>query len=83
MLNSAEYAEIKWDYDRISRTHFSRNYFHPDGMSFARSDALFPPPELAAIIGAEFEGQCRMLCYGRFPSWEEIQAHFLTLKDVL
>jgi len=43
MLKSAEYAAIKADYDQISRTHFSKSYFHPDDMSFARSDALFPP----------------------------------------
>ena len=43
MLKSAEYAAIKADYDQISRTHFSKSHFHPDDMSFARSDALFPP----------------------------------------
>ncbi len=29
MLNSGEYADIKADYDRISRAHFPRSYFHP------------------------------------------------------
>jgi predicted nucleotidyltransferase component of viral defense system len=48
MLNSAEYATIKYDYDRISRAHFPKSYFHPDGMNFAKSDALFPTPDLAA-----------------------------------
>jgi len=83
MLKSAEYAAIKADYDQISRTHFSKSYFHPDGMSFARSDALFPPPELAAIIGPEYEAQCRMLCYGPYPSWAEIQARLLEIRDLL
>jgi len=41
MLKSAEYGEIKADYDRISRAHFPRSYFHPDGMTFRNSDALF------------------------------------------
>jgi hypothetical protein len=41
MLQSAEYGEIKQDYDRISRTHFPGSYFYPDQMSFANSDALF------------------------------------------
>ncbi len=62
MLNSPEYAAIKTDYDQISRTHFSRSYFHPEGMSFARSDALFPPDKLSTAIGAEYDAQCRMLC---------------------
>ena len=83
MLNSPEYAAIKADYDQISRTHFPRSYFHPDGMSFARSDALFPPAELSAAISAEYEAQCRMLCYGPYPSWAETQARLLELRDLL
>jgi len=83
MLKSSEYAAIKADYDWISRTHFPRSYFYPDGMSFSRSDALFPPADLAAVIGAEYERQCRMLCYGPYPSWMEIQARLLELRGLL
>ncbi len=83
MLNSAEYATIKDDYDRISRAHFPKSYFHPDGMSFAKSDALFPTPDLAASIGPQYEAQCRMLCYGPFPKWTEVQALFLNLRVIL
>jgi len=61
MLSSAEYTAINEDYDRISRQHFQRSYFYPDGIRFANSDALFPPAELAATIAAEYEAQCRML----------------------
>ena len=46
MLQSEEYATIKADYDQISRAHFPKSYFHPDDMSFAKSDALFPPADL-------------------------------------
>jgi hypothetical protein len=83
MLRSEEYATIKSDYDQISRKHFPRSYFCPDGMCFARSDALFPPAELAAFIGQEYEGQCRMLCYGPYPSWKEVQARFLEMRELL
>ena len=83
MLQSSEYAAIKADYDRISRTHFPRSYFYPEGMRFSRSDALFPPPDLAAVIGAEYETQCQMLCYGPYPSWVEIQARLLELRELL
>jgi len=83
MLNSPEYAAIKTDYDQISRTHFPRRYFRPEGVSFARSDALFPPENLAATVGAEYEAQCRMLCYGPYPSWTEIQTRFLELRELL
>ncbi len=52
-------------------------------MRFAHSDALFPPPELAAVIGQEYEEQCRMLCYGAYSSWAEVQARFLELRNLL
>jgi len=83
MLESAEYPAIKADYDRISRAHFPKSYFHPDGMSFAKSDALFPPADLAATLGGEYEAQCRVLCYGPHPTWPKIQARFMELRDLL
>ncbi len=83
MLASEEYAEIKADYDRVSRTHFLQSYFHPAQMRFARSDALFPPQDLAATIGAEYEAQCRQLCYGPYPSWADVQTRFVELKELL
>jgi hypothetical protein len=46
MLSSEENGIIKADYDRISRAHFAKSYVAPPGMSFAQSDALFPPAEL-------------------------------------
>jgi hypothetical protein len=83
MLRSDEYATIKADYDRISRTYFPKSYFFPNQMRFARSDALFPPADLAAIIGAEYEAQCRMLCYGPYPSWAEVLARLAELQELL
>jgi len=83
MLQSAEYAAIKADYDSVSRTHFPRSYFFPDEMSFARSDALFPPPELATVIAAEYHAQCRMLCYGPHPTWDEVQRRLNELRAML
>lgn len=83
MLRSDEYAAIKADYDSISKAHFTKSYFYPDGMSFAHSDALFPPPELAAIIGPEYEAQCKMLCYGPYPSWKAVQERFLEFRELL
>jgi hypothetical protein len=49
MLQSAEYAVIKADYDQISRAHFSNSYFCPGEMSFA----------LRAVSQAYF---CRKKC---------------------
>lgn len=83
MLESPEYATIKTDYDQISRTHFARDYSYPEGMIFAKSDAIFPSGELADALEREYEEQCRMLCYGPFPSWSEIQARFGELRGLL
>lgn len=83
MLKSDEYAAIKADYDQISKTSFPRDYSYPVDMSFAKSDALFPPHALAAIIGPEYEAQCRTLCYGAFPSWSDVQARFEQLRSLL
>jgi hypothetical protein len=83
MLKSGEYTAIKKDYDQISRTHFEKSYFYPDGMSFAKSDALFPPAELVKAIGVEYEAQCKMLCYGPHLTWEEIQARFKEIRELL
>jgi hypothetical protein len=83
LLQSDEYAAIRAGHDRFSRARFPKSYFHPEAMSFARSDALFPPPELAAIIGPEYERQCRTLCYGVYPSWAEVQARFGELRGIL
>lgn len=55
----------------------------PEGISFAKSDALFPPADLAKIISVEYEAQCKLLCYGPYPSWEEIQAKFKGIRDLL
>ena len=83
MLKSGEYAAIKKDYDAISSEYFGRSYFQPEGMSFARTDALFPPADLAKIISVEYEAQCKLLCYGPYPSWEEIQAKFKEIRELL
>lgn len=52
-------------------------------MRFAHSDALFPPAALATLIRSEFEAQCRLLCYGPPPTWDQVQGRFEQLRDLL
>ena len=73
MLRPDEYGVIKADYDRISKEHFEKSYVPPPDMSFAKSDALFPPADLRAMLAVEFEKQCRVLCFGPFPPWDDVQ----------
>ncbi len=82
-LSSDEYGVIKADYDRISREHFDKSYVPPPSMSFAKSDALFPPAELGAVLAAEFEKQCRVLCFGAFPTWEQVQERLEGVRKFL
>ncbi len=35
-----------------------------------------PTAELSAVIGLEYEVQCRQLCYGAYPSWKEVLARY-------
>jgi hypothetical protein len=74
---------IKIDYDRVSREHFEVNYVAPPNMSFINSDAFFPSKNLEVILAAEFEKQCRMLCFGQFPTWRQIQKRFKELRQLL
>jgi len=83
MLNSKEYGEIKADYDRVSREHFPKSYVPPPGMSFAKSDALFPPAPLKAVLAAEFEKQCKILCFGPIPNWEDLQGKLDAIRKFL
>ena len=83
MLRSDEYAAIKADYDAISRAYFPQSYFCPSEMSFAGSDGLFPQGELARTIAGEYEVQCRQLCFGPYPPWEDVQARFEDLRESL
>ena len=83
MLKSTEYGAIKKDYDKISRTYFEKSYFPPPDMTFAKSDALFPPADLAKVIKIEYEAQCKLLCYGPYPSWEEVQTKLMEIRELL
>jgi hypothetical protein len=83
MLRSPEYQDIKTDYDAISRAFFARDYSPPDGLSFAASDALFPEGELRRTLGEAYQRQCQLLCYGPYPSWDEVLAAFTAMRSEL
>ena len=82
MLESSEYDQLKQDCHRISQEHF-KNYPSPEEMSFSDSFALFPSGELRQAISQQYNNQCRNLCYGNYPSWEEVEACFEKIRDLL
>ncbi|MCE5293082.1 MAG: nucleotidyl transferase AbiEii/AbiGii toxin family protein, partial [Chlamydiales bacterium] len=83
MLSSQEYGAIKSDYDGISKEHFHGSYVPPEGMSFQKSDALFPSLNLEQTLGAEFEKQCRILCFGAYPTWKQVLHRFKEIRELL
>jgi hypothetical protein len=83
MLRSNEYEAIRVDYDRVSRKHFEADYVAPLDMSFAKSEAIFPKGNIEMVLAAEFEKQCRILCFGEFPTWRQVQQCFMSIHDLL
>ncbi len=83
MLKSDEYAELKADYDRVTRKYFPDYYCYPEGMVFAKSDAMFPTAEITRLVAPEYEQQCKLLCYGSYPSWAEVLGRFEEMRDLL
>lgn len=50
----------------------------------SESLAFFPnTQELRQTLSKEYKKQCGNLCYGEYPTWEEIESLFLELRDVL
>lgn len=83
MLATAEYDEIKADYDHVSRTFFGRDYFAPKDFRFSNSDAIFPGDKLQGALSEEYDRQCKLLCFGPYPGWGEVRATFEALKPLL
>lgn len=84
MLRSDEYEELKADYDRNSRRYYPESYRPPDGMSFAASDALFPPSELRDRIEPDYVRECRLLFAEQpFPRFDEVAGRLEELRHLL
>jgi hypothetical protein len=83
MLSSPEYQAIKEDYDRVSLKFFKRAYRRPPGLSFAGSAGVFPVAEARARIAVDYDEQCRTLCYGAYPSFDEVIGRFEEIRDVV
>ena len=83
MLTSDEYAAIKSDYDANSRAFFPKSYRPPDGLTFANSDALFPPDDLRARIEPDYERECSRLFFRPHPPFADVLNRLRDLKSLL
>lgn len=82
MLKSEEYQDIKRDCFQISSKFYDSNY--TEEFKLSESLAFFPDTqELRQTLSREYGNQCAILCYGEYPTWEEIESLFLELRDIL
>jgi Nucleotidyl transferase AbiEii toxin, Type IV TA system len=82
MLNGDEFAEIATDYRRLTSTYFP-NQRLPAGMNLDGSPALFPDRALQKRLETEYQAECAILCYGKFPTFTEVLATFDSIRDRL
>ena len=83
MLKSKELDNIKQDYHLVSSRYFSTSHFPPENLSFANSLALFPNGDLRKAISKAYTEQCKSLCYGSYPLWEEVEECFSSIRNHL
>jgi len=83
MLKSDEYLDIKRNCDKISQQFFNDMYYQPKDLSFANSKALFPTEDVRSMIVDAHNRQCKNLCYGDYPAWEQVEDRFNELREYL
>ena len=84
MLASDEYAEIRADYDAKSREFFPRSHRPPDGLSFAKSDAIWLPGNLRAEVEKDYVDDCTRLFWdGSMPRFDAVLDRLQSIADRL
>jgi predicted nucleotidyltransferase component of viral defense system len=83
LLESADFRSIKQDCDRLSKSYFGKDYLPPANLNFANSLAIFPTGDLRQTVSKAYTDQCKILCYGTYPTWEEIERCFSSIRNHL
>lgn len=83
MLRSAEYEEIKADYESRSLEHFPKGDRPPPDLSFAASEALFPSGDLRDRIEPDYDTECGRLFPGAYPSFDEVLGRLEAIRGLL
>jgi hypothetical protein len=83
MLETREYEEIKRDTHTIGLEHFSKGHHAPPEVSFANSEGLFPDADLRRLMVSDYDEQCEALCFGDYPSFEDVLGRFEQLRAKL
>ncbi len=82
MLPTSEYASIAVDYRRLAMRFYPQQVLPPN-MDLSQSSALFPEADIHRQLEADYEDQCRRLCYGSFPNFEEVLGGFEAIRQNL
>jgi nucleotidyltransferase AbiEii toxin of type IV toxin-antitoxin system len=72
MIGSAEYAQIRTDYNQKSIRFFKNSYRPPDDLRFNQSDALFLPGTLRAMVEEDYYADCRLLFRDEPPAFDAV-----------
>ena len=83
LLESRDFILIKQDCEQLSEKYFPSEQSPPKKINFANSEALFPTGDLRKAISKAYTDQCQILCYGSYPSWEEVEECFLSIRNKL
>ncbi|WP_025227679.1 nucleotidyl transferase AbiEii/AbiGii toxin family protein [Fimbriimonas ginsengisoli] len=84
MLETPEYRAICGQYRAITAEFYSGQVkFLPEGMDLSESPALFPTAELRPILERAYRREAGNLCYGKFPTFDEILSGFESIRDDL
>lgn len=83
LLESPDFISIKHDCKRVSEKYFPSEQSPPEKINFANSEALFPTGDLRKAISKAYTDQCQILCYGSYPSWEEVEECFSSIRSKL
>lgn len=81
LLESPDFRSIKKDCERLSEKYFPSEHSPPEKINFANSEALFPTGDLRKAISKAYTDQCKILCYGSYPSWEKVEEYFLSIRS--
>ena len=83
MIESDEYGQIRTDYNQKSIRFFKNSYRPPDGLRFNKSDALFLPGKLRAMVEEDYYADCRLLFRDEPPAFEAVIERLQSLAEQL
>lgn len=84
MLESEEFNQICSEYRELTQKYYSRQAaMLPTGMNLSESPALFPDEATSKPIAAAYQRDVESLCYGPYPSFEEIKSRFERIRHLL